>query len=99
MKISKETIKYLAEVAMIGMDETEAEAQRKDLERIASYTEKLCELDTEGEACASHPFAFDTSVNRFRADEVTNKDRKEEWIKAAPDSKGTYIRVPRTVEE
>ena len=99
MKISKEKIKYLADTAMIEMDDAEREAQRKDLERISAYTEKLGELDTEGEVCMSHPFAFDTSVNRFRADEVTNKDQKEEWIKAAPDSKGTYIRVPRTVEE
>jgi len=99
MKISEEKFKYIAETAMIEMDADEREAQRKDLERISTYTEKLGELDTEGEAGRSHPFAFDTSVNRFRTDEVTNKDRKEVWIKAAPDSKGTYIRVPRTVEE
>ena len=99
MKISEETIKYLAEVAMIEMGADEREAQRKDLERISTYTEKLFEVDTEGAECQTHPFTPAFEVNRFRTDEVTNKDRKEEWTEAAPDSKGTYIRVPRTVEE
>jgi aspartyl/glutamyl-tRNA(Asn/Gln) amidotransferase C subunit len=99
MKISDEKIKYLAEIAMIEMDAAEREAQRKDLEKISSYTKKLDELDTKGSYCQSHPDFASIPVNRFRSDEVTNEDRKEEWIKAAPDNKGSYIRVPRTIEE
>jgi len=112
MNISDDKIKYLCGLAMLDMGPDEKEAQRQDLERIATYTEKLRELDTTGMQELPRPFgnAGPTAgagsgkdgthgENRFRPDEVTSPDRAEEWVKAAPDSKGLYIRVPRTVEE
>ena len=100
MRIDKKQIEELAGLAQIGMGAEETEAQRKDLERLATYTEVLKDLDTTGLPCQTHPFgAAETGVNRFRPDVVTNEDRTEEWIASAPDSKGPYFRVPRTVEE
>lgn len=98
MKIDNKQIEHLAALAAIDFGEEELEAQRRDLERIAAYTRQLINLDTEGLSEQTHPFGQDGN-NRLRTDEVTNKDRTEEWIAAAPDSKGSYIRVPRTVEE
>ena len=100
MQIDKKQIKGLAELAQLDLSEEELEAQRRDLERLATYSEVLKELDTEGLPCQSHPFGTNnTDVNRFRPDIVTSEDRTEEWIAAAPDSKGPYFRVPRTIEE
>ena len=99
MKIDERTMDYLANVSMIGMDEDETEAQRKDLERIATFTEVLSELDTTGEACVSHPFIPALNENRFRADIVTCEDKSKELVAAAPDKKGSYVRVPRAVED
>jgi aspartyl-tRNA(Asn)/glutamyl-tRNA(Gln) amidotransferase subunit C len=108
MIIDGKQINDLAELAQIELGVEEAEAQRRDLERISTFAEKLAELDTGGMPCQSHPFGVaredkgDGSfcpANRFREDEVTNGDRTEEWMRAAPDSKGSYFRVPRTVEE
>ena len=99
MKISEQTMENVASIAMIDMDEEEKEAQRKDLERAATYTEKLAELDTTGQDCVSHPFIPAQNSNRFRPDVVTSEDRAKELIAAAPDSKGQYIRTPRTVED
>jgi len=104
MKITDTTVEQLANMAMIGLGPGEAEAFRRDLEKIATYTEKLFELDTEGLPEQTHPFGVGGAgegggVNGLRADIVTNADRTEEWIAAAPDSKGPYFRVPRAVEE
>ena len=99
MKISEKTMEYLVDTAMLGMDEEEKEAQRKDLERISTFTEKLGDLDTTGQDCVSHPFVPSLNSNRFRSDIVTNENKSKELIAAAPDSKGPYIRTPRTVED
>ena len=98
MEIDEKLIKHLAETAAIDMGAKEMAAQQHDLERIAAYTGKLAGLDTAGMPEQTHPFGT-TGINRLRADEITNDDRKEEFIAAAPDSKGPYFRVPRTVEE
>ena len=104
MKIDEKQIGFLADLAKIEMGPDETETQRRDLERIATYTECLKELDATGISEQSHPFGAcgpdgKGGMDRLREDEVTNEDLTEEWIKAAPDSKGRYFRVPRTVEE
>ena len=98
MAVDTNQVKHLAEIAAIGMGGEELMAQQRDLERIAAYTARLAELDTAGLPEQTHPFGA-TGENRLRGDEVTNGDQAEELVAAAPDSKGPYFRVPRTVEE
>ncbi|MCL1895621.1 MAG: Asp-tRNA(Asn)/Glu-tRNA(Gln) amidotransferase subunit GatC [Clostridiales bacterium] len=98
MAVDTNLIKHLAEIAAIDMGEEELMAQQRDLERIAAYTARLAELDTSDVPAQTHPFG-EAGVNCLRDDEVTNVDQAEELVAAAPDSKGPYFRVPRTVEE
>jgi len=104
MKIDNKRIEFLAGLAKIEMGPEEMEAQRLDLERIATYTECLSGLDTADIPEQSHPFGISGpdgkgGMDRLREDEVTNEDLTAEWMRAAPDSKGRYFRVPRTIEE
>ena len=104
MKIEGKQIEFLTDLAKIEMGPEETEAHRHDLERIATYTECLTDLDTTDIPEQTHPFGAcgpdgKGGMDRLREDEVTNEDLAEEWMKAAPDSKGRYFRVPRTVEE
>jgi len=96
MRIDDRSIEYLAELARLKLDDEEKEARKKDLADILEYMEKLNELDTEGLPEMTHPFA---QVNCFRDDTVTNGDETETLLANAPDRKGSYFRVPRTVEE
>ena len=43
----------------------------------------------------SHPFE---AVNRFREDEVRNSDDRENLLSNAPERKGSYFKVFKTVE-
>ena len=88
-------------MGLIEMDPEEMEAQRQDLERIASFAEKLKELETENLPELTHPFGFDSEGydNCLREDIVTNDDCAESFAASAPDSKGVFFRTPRTVEE
>ena len=96
MKIDDRLIEYLADLSRLELGAEEKDARKKDLEDILAYMEKLNEINTEGLPEMTHPF---DQVNRFRADEVVNADRTEELLANAPDRKGSYFRVPRTVEE
>jgi aspartyl-tRNA(Asn)/glutamyl-tRNA(Gln) amidotransferase subunit C len=96
MKIDDRMIAYLADLARLELGEEEKESLKKDLADILNYVAKLEELDTEGVPELTHPFAAE---NRFREDVVVNGDRAQELIKIAPDSRGRYFKVPRTVEE
>jgi len=56
MKIDENLIKRLTAIAAIDLGEEELEAQRQDLERIAAYTERISDIDTEGMPLQTHPF-------------------------------------------
>jgi len=104
MKIDEKTIEYLLDLSRIELGPEETEAQRRDLERIVTYTECLAALDTEGLPEQTHPFGIggaggEGAMDHLREDEAVNEDHADEWMRAAPDSKGNYFRVPRTVEE
>ena len=96
MKIDDRLIEYLADLSRLELGAEEKAARKKDLEDILAYMEKLNEIDTQGQPEMTHPF---DQVNRFREDEVVNDDRTELLLANAPDRKGSYFRVPRTVEE
>jgi len=96
MKIDDKLIEYLAELSRLELAPSEKEARKKDLADILEYMEKLNEIDTEGLPEMAHPF---DNANRFRNPALENADRTEEMLANAPDKKGPYFRVPRTVEE
>ncbi|MDR0852446.1 MAG: Asp-tRNA(Asn)/Glu-tRNA(Gln) amidotransferase subunit GatC [Clostridiales Family XIII bacterium] len=96
MKITEELVDYVADLSRITLDRDEKVARGKDLGDILDYMDKLNELDTSGLPEMTHPFE---SENRFREDAVTNADRREEMLANAPESKGDFFRVFKTVEE
>jgi aspartyl-tRNA(Asn)/glutamyl-tRNA(Gln) amidotransferase subunit C len=96
VKIDDDLIEYLAELSRLELSAEEKGPLAGDLTDILGYVEKLNELDTAGAPETTHPFE---AANRFREDVVTNGDRREEMLANAPDRKGDYFRVFKTVEE
>lgn len=95
MKITEELIDYIGELSRLELSGEEKEAAKKDLTDILNYMEKLNELDTTGLKEMTHPF---DKTNRFREQELVNEDRREEMLRNAPDAKGDYFKVFKTVE-
>lgn len=95
MKITDELIDYIGELSRLELSAEEKEGAKKDLTDILNYMDKLGELDTTGAKEMTHP--FDES-NRFRADEAVNGDRRGAMLQNAPDAKGDYFKVFKTVE-
>jgi aspartyl-tRNA(Asn)/glutamyl-tRNA(Gln) amidotransferase subunit C len=95
MKITDELIDYIGELSRLALSAEEKEARKRDLTDILNYMDKLNELDTAGALEMTHPF---DAFNRFREDEVKNGDRRAEMLRNAPDRKGNYFKVFKTVE-
>ena len=101
MTVDINTMKQLAEIAAIEMGPEEVAEQTAILKELAACTANLLSVETEGLPRQTHPFADAGAdgANRLREDVVTSEDHAKEFTAAAPDSKGAYFRVPRTVEE
>ncbi|MDR2771803.1 MAG: Asp-tRNA(Asn)/Glu-tRNA(Gln) amidotransferase subunit GatC [Clostridiales Family XIII bacterium] len=95
MKITDDLIDYIGELSRLALSAEEREARKRDLTDILNYMDKLNELDTADLPEMTHPF---DAVNCFREDVPQNGDRREEMLQNAPDRKGDYFRVFKTIE-
>lgn len=95
MKITQETVQYVAALAKLSVSEEEKQNVAKDLDRILDYIETMNGLDTEGIEPMSHVLPV---KNVFREDVVVNLNDREQLIKNAPVQKDGCFVVPKTVE-
>lgn len=95
MKITSELVDYIGELSRLELSPEEKEEAQKDLTDILNYMDKLSELDTADVKEMTHPF---DEANRFRSDEEVNKDQRNAMLQNAPDAKGDYFKVFKTVE-
>ena len=95
MKITDELIDYIGELSRLKLSAEEKEGAKKDLTDILNYMDKLNELDTTGAKEMTHPF---DETNRFRNEDFINEDRREAMLQNAPDARGDYFKVFKTVE-
>jgi aspartyl-tRNA(Asn)/glutamyl-tRNA(Gln) amidotransferase subunit C len=95
MKITQETVQYVAALAKLPVSEEETQKIASDLDRILDYIETMNELDTEGIEPMSHVLPVQ---NVFREDVVTNGDDRERILENAPKQKNGSFAVPKTVE-
>lgn len=96
MKITDELIDYIGDLSRLYLSEEDKKRQKSDLSDILDYVEKLNELDTKGVPEMSHPFE---NVNCFREDVVTNGDNREALLANAPERKGSYFKVFKTIDQ
>jgi aspartyl-tRNA(Asn)/glutamyl-tRNA(Gln) amidotransferase subunit C len=95
MKITDETITYVAALAKLDLSDDEKERAKTDLENIISYMDTMNEIDTSNVEPMSHAFPM---KNVFREDVVTNSDDRDNLLSNAPVKKDGCFIVPKTVE-
>lgn len=95
MKITDELIDYIGELSRLELSAEEKEGAKRDLTDILNYMDQLNELDTTGMKELTHPF---DEANRFRDQGIVNGDQREAMLRNAPDTKGDYFKVFKTVE-
>lgn len=95
MKITTDEVKYVANLAKLYVDESEAEKLTSEMESIINFADMLAEIDTESIAPTNHAMKVQ---NVFREDVVTPSYDQKDILKNAPSQEGGCYLVPKVVE-
>ncbi len=100
MKISREEVLRVAELAHLELSEAETETYRGQLDSILEYVDKLNEVDLSGiEPMAQVLFASDeANSSALREDVERPCNTGSELLKQAPDARKPYFRVPKVID-
>ena len=99
MKISREDVLRVADLAYLDLSETELETYRTQIDEILEYIGKLNELDTTNVQPMAQVLADDQTADAtLREDVVVPCDLAPEILKQAPDPEPPYFRVPKVIE-
>jgi aspartyl-tRNA(Asn)/glutamyl-tRNA(Gln) amidotransferase subunit C len=99
MKISREDVLRVAELAYLDLSEAELETYRKQLDDILEYAGKLNELDTHNVEPMAQVLTDDQNVDAtLREDLVVPCAVAEDVLAQAPDPEPPYFRVPKVIE-
>ncbi|HAE62628.1 MAG TPA: Asp-tRNA(Asn)/Glu-tRNA(Gln) amidotransferase subunit GatB [Eubacteriaceae bacterium] len=95
MKLTKEDVMYVADLARLEFNEEEIEKYVHQLGEILNYEEQLNELDTTGVEPTAHVLPI---KNVLREDElVESLDRQKALMNAPSQDKGCF-KVPKVIE-
>ncbi|HXM99877.1 MAG TPA: Asp-tRNA(Asn)/Glu-tRNA(Gln) amidotransferase subunit GatC [Candidatus Dormibacteraeota bacterium] len=99
MKISREDVVRVADLAYLDLSEAELDSYRKQIDEILEYIGKLDELDTSQVEPMAQVLADDQSADAtLREDLVVPSAVADEILKQAPDPQPPYFRVPKVIE-
>ena len=96
MEVNDLLVENLAKLSKLSFDEQERTEIKADLQEMISFIEKLKEVDTEGVQPLLH---MSDNVNILREDVVKGSISREEALKNAPDSDGTFFKVPKVIKK
>ena len=95
MSLSDDHIRRLARLARIALEPGQTREVADRLNRILALVDEMQAVDTAGIEPMAH--ALDL-VQRLRADEVTEADRREAYQSVAPQVEGGLYLVPKVLE-
>ena len=95
MAIDEATVARIARLARVLVPDAEREPLSRELSKILLWIEQLDEIDTDDAAAISS--VADMPLRR-RADEVTDRDCRDDLLGCAPETQSGFFTVPKVVE-
>ncbi len=95
MSLSREDVVKIAHLARLSIDEADVQRYARELSNILELVEQMNRLDTTNTEPMAHP--LDT-IQRLRADTVTEKDQRELFQAVAPQVEAGLYLVPQVIE-
>lgn len=105
MKVSEKDVLYVADLANLELTEAERQRMLKDLNSILDYIDMLGQLDTKDVPPMAQVATLATSEGEpkfeyaMRADEVKPCLTHDQAMMNAPDTDGTYFKVPKVIDK
>jgi aspartyl-tRNA(Asn)/glutamyl-tRNA(Gln) amidotransferase subunit C len=95
MNIDQSTVKNIAHLSRLELNETEQQEMVSSLSKILTWMEQLNELNTDGVEPLTH---MSEEVNVMREDIAHNTISREDALKNAPKAIDEYFGVPKVIE-
>ncbi|MFQ5692938.1 MAG: Asp-tRNA(Asn)/Glu-tRNA(Gln) amidotransferase subunit GatC [Nitrospinota bacterium] len=95
MKLTREQVEHVAELARLKFSDEELERFREQLGNILSYIDILNEADTEEVEPVTTVLPME---NVFREDEVRSPLPREDFLSLAPAAAHGHYKVPKVIE-
>ena len=95
MKLTRDQVLHIAELARLGLSEAEVELFREQLSDILSHAERLQQVDLSGVLPAARVQSLQTVL---RADEVAPSFPRDAMLANAPQAAEGCFRVPPVLE-
>jgi aspartyl-tRNA(Asn)/glutamyl-tRNA(Gln) amidotransferase subunit C len=95
MSVDTETVKKIARLSRIAIDDAEAEKMVGELNGILAWVEQLGEVDVTG---VEPMTAVIANHLRLREDVVTDGDVRDKVLANAPAKEGSFFGVPKVIE-
>ena len=95
MSIDKDTVKHIAKLARISLDEKKINSLSKDLSSIIEFIEKLNELNTKQTAPLT---SIINASLQSRKDEVLDEKIRDQILKNSPEKNEEFFVVPKVIE-
>lgn len=89
-----ETIKTMAELARLEIDEAALQKYSDNVKKILEHFEKLNELDTKDIEPTSHTI---DSTSRLREDDIVIFKSAGDITKLFPETDGPFVQVPKVI--
>lgn len=99
MKISRDDVVRVAELAYLDLSEGELETYRAQIDEVLEYIDKLNQLDTAAVEPMAQVLTDDQTADAtLREDAVVPCGIAREILAQAPDPEPPYFRVPKVIE-
>lgn len=93
--MDKSEIDKIATLARLRVSPVEAGEVAARIGEILAMIDRMRSVDTTGVEPLAHPL---DAVQRLRADEITETDRRDELLALAPSSRDGLFLVPKVIE-
>jgi aspartyl-tRNA(Asn)/glutamyl-tRNA(Gln) amidotransferase subunit C len=94
MKLSKDEVLKIANLARLELSPAEVEKYSTQLSAVLDYVERLNALDVEGIEPTAHAVLVPTP---YRQDEPVHDTTREKSLSNAPDREDDFFRVPKVL--
>ena len=95
MTMDLKTIKHIAKLSRISLEDEKAQKLATDLSSIFEFIEKLNELNTKDVEPLT---SIAETTLKFRKDEVKSENIREKILKNSPEKNDDFFVVPKVVE-
>lgn len=95
MAIDNETVKRVAFLSRLKVEDDKIEATKEEFNKILSWIEELNEVNTDN---VEPLISVNDTTLRLRDDEITDGGCQEAVLANAPDQEYDYFAVPKVVE-